>query len=105
MACSTLSRLRFDLKKAPMKFSAAAHGVPPTTKWASDPTACTGPRGLFDLHLLHLRPKVAADPGHRSGRLDKALVITGFTGALTLTDGAVAEFGQNVLAGGVPLPR
>jgi len=36
--------------------------------------------------------------------LDKALVIAGFLGTATLTDGAVATFGKLLLDAGVPLP-
>lgn len=40
----------------------------------------------------------------RTAMLDKALVIAGFVGTATLTDGAVATFGKLALDAGVPLP-
>lgn len=51
---------------------------------------------IYDIKVGSFRPLTAW--------LDKALVITGFIGAVVLNDGAVAEFGRLFLAAGIPLP-
>jgi tetratricopeptide (TPR) repeat protein len=43
--------------------------------------------------------------GRWTSRLDKALVISWFVGAVVLTDGATAEFASVVLQAGLPLPN
>src|SRR5690606_8733106 len=42
--------------------------------------------------------------GRYTSWLDKALVITGFVGAVVLTDGATAEFAKTFLTAGFRLP-
>jgi tetratricopeptide (TPR) repeat protein len=42
--------------------------------------------------------------GHWTALLDKALVVSGFVGAVVLTDGATAEFANIFLQAGLPLP-
>lgn len=51
---------------------------------------------IYDMKRGSFRPLTA--------RLDKALVIVGFVGAVTLNDGSLATFGKVFLDAGVPLP-
>ena len=51
---------------------------------------------IYDIKVGSFQPLTAL--------LDKALVIAGFLGTATLTDGAVATFGKLLLEAGVPLP-
>ena len=51
---------------------------------------------IYDIKVGSFQPVTAL--------LDKALVIVGFLGTATLTDGAVATFGKLLLEAGVPLP-
>ena len=51
---------------------------------------------IYDIKVGSFHPRTAL--------LDKALVVAGFVGTATLTDGAVATFGKLLLGAGVPLP-
>ena len=51
---------------------------------------------IYDIKVGSFHPRTAL--------LDKALVVAGFVGTATLTDGAVATFGKLLLDAGVPLP-
>lgn len=51
---------------------------------------------IYDIKVGSFRPLTAW--------LDKALVITGFVGAVVLNDGATAEFAKAFLSAGFPLP-
>ena len=52
---------------------------------------------IYDIKVGSFQPLTAM--------LDKALVVAGFLGTATLTDGAVATFGKLLLDAGVPLPQ
>ncbi|MFN3242865.1 MAG: tetratricopeptide repeat protein [Planctomycetota bacterium] len=51
---------------------------------------------IYDIKVGSFHPRTAL--------LDKALVVAGFVGTATLTDGAVATFGKLALDAGIPLP-
>ncbi|MCK5943421.1 MAG: tetratricopeptide repeat protein [Planctomycetes bacterium] len=51
---------------------------------------------IYDIKVGSYHPRTAF--------LDKALVVAGFVGTATLTDGAVATFGKLALDAGIPLP-